>query len=82
MTGTGLDTLGAIEATIWQQLALCVATSRTWRTPVLATIDGERADARTVVLREIDERQRALLISPTSARRQRCTSSRRRTARW
>ena len=62
MTGR-LDTLGAIEAAIWQQLALCVADkSHPWRTPVLATIDGERADARTVVLREIDERQRALLI--------------------
>ena len=62
MTGR-LDTLGAIEAAIWQQLALCVADkSHPWRTPVLATIDGERADARTVVLREIDERQHALLI--------------------
>ena len=58
-----LETLGAIEAAIWQQLALCVVDkSHPWRTPVLATIDGERADARTVVLREIDERQHALLI--------------------
>ena len=62
MTGR-LETLDAVEAAIWEQLALCVVDkSHPWRTPVLATIDGERADARTVVLREIDERQHALLI--------------------
>lgn len=58
-----LSTLEAVEAAVWQQLAGCAADkSHPWRTPVLATIDGERADARTVVLREIDERQRQLLI--------------------
>lgn len=63
MTTDRLATLGAIEAAIWQQLALCIADkSHPWRTPVLATVDGERADARTVVLRELDERQKQLLI--------------------
>ncbi len=58
-----LATLGAVEAAIWQELGRCVADkSHGWRTPVLATVDGDRADARTVVLREIDERQRQLLF--------------------
>ena len=58
-----LATLGAVEAAIWHELGRCVADkSHGWRTPVLATVDGERADARTVVLREVDERQRQLLF--------------------
>jgi pyridoxamine 5'-phosphate oxidase len=58
-----LDSLAAIEEAVWQQLGACVGDkSHPWRTPVLATLDGERADARTVVLREIDARQKQLLI--------------------
>jgi pyridoxamine 5'-phosphate oxidase len=58
-----LSTLSAVEAASWFQLGACVADkSHPWRTPVLATIDGERADARTVVIREVDERQKQLLI--------------------
>lgn len=58
-----LATLGAVEAAIWQELGRCVADkSHGWRTPVLATVDGDRADARTVVLREIDERQKQLIF--------------------
>jgi hypothetical protein len=58
-----LVSLAAIEAEVWQQLASCVEDkTHPWRTPVLATVDGERADARTVVLREADARQRQLLI--------------------
>lgn len=62
MTGR-LSTLGAVEAAAWYQLGACVADkSHPWRTPVLATVDGDRADARTVVIREVDERQKQLLI--------------------
>ena len=58
-----LETLAAIEAAVWQQLGRCVTDkAHAWRTPVLATVDGERADARTVVLREVDARTRQLLI--------------------
>ncbi|MFT3956845.1 MAG: pyridoxamine 5'-phosphate oxidase family protein [Piscinibacter sp.] len=58
-----LDSLAAIEEAVWRQLSACIADkSHAWRTPVLATIDGERADARTVVLREIDARQKQVLI--------------------
>lgn len=58
-----LDSLAAVEAAIWHQLAGCVADkAHPWRTPVLATVDGDAADARTVVLREVDARTRQLLI--------------------
>ncbi|WP_298832130.1 pyridoxamine 5'-phosphate oxidase family protein [uncultured Piscinibacter sp.] len=58
-----LESLVAVEAEIWRQLALCVQDkTHPWRTPVLATVDGERADARTVVLREVDPRQKQMLI--------------------
>ena len=58
-----LESLAAVEAEVWRQLELCITDkSHPWRTPVLATIDGEAADARLVVLRELDARQRQLLI--------------------
>lgn len=58
-----LDSLAAIEEAVWQQLQHCAADkSHAWRTPVLATVGGDRADARTVVLREVDARQKQLLI--------------------
>jgi len=60
MSAPRLDSLPAIEARCWRELAACVAdTAHPWRTPVLATVDGERADARTVILREahVDTRE-------------------------
>jgi hypothetical protein len=58
-----LDSLAEIEAAVWHELFRCVADkTHPWRTPVLATVNGEEADARTVVLREIDTRTRQLLI--------------------
>ena len=58
-----LDSLAAVEAAVWQELARCVADkAHPWRTPVLATVDGDAADARTVVLREVDARARQLLV--------------------
>ncbi len=58
-----LASLPAVETAIWQQLAACINDkSHAWRTAVLATIDDERADARTVVLRELDAHAKRLLI--------------------
>ena len=50
-----LDSLAAIEAALWRELGAAPRNGdHPWRTPVLATTDGEVGDARTVVLREID----------------------------
>jgi hypothetical protein len=58
-----LASLEAIEATCWRELAAAVVQrDHPWRTPVLATFDGERADARTVVLRDFDDVRRELVI--------------------
>ena len=60
-----LATLQEVEAAVWMELALAVRDkAHAWRTPVLATIemgvDGPRAEARTVVLREVDASARTL----------------------
>lgn len=48
-----LATLGEIEAAVWQQLERATSDRHhAFRVPVLATVCGEAADARTVVLRE------------------------------
>jgi hypothetical protein len=58
-----LAALPAIAAEIWEQLAAAVQDrGHAWRTPVLATTDGTVADARTVILREVDARTRRLLF--------------------
>ena len=50
-----LTSLAAIEAEVWRQLALAAHDKHhAWRAPVLATVDGDAADARTVILREVD----------------------------
>jgi hypothetical protein len=56
-----LDSLEAIEAAVWQELAAAPHDPQHgWRTPVLATADGPLADARTVVLRHADRALREL----------------------
>ena len=58
-----LDTLAEIEAAVWRELALAVRHKRhPWRTAVLATVEGEVADARSVVLRDLEAESRTLLI--------------------
>ena len=58
-----LTTLPEIEAAVWERLGQAVTDkAHEWRTPVLATVNGDAADARTVVLREVNERQRQLLF--------------------
>ena len=58
-----VETLAEVEAEVWRQLALCAGDkTHPWRTSVLATINGEMADARLVVIREVDARQKQLLF--------------------
>jgi len=62
-----LSTLHEIEAALWQELERAARDkAHGWRTPVLATVDTRggalHADARTVVLREVDTAARQLLI--------------------
>jgi pyridoxamine 5'-phosphate oxidase len=58
-----LSTLEAIEAAVAQELHAAVHhKAHPWRVGVLATTDGDIADARSVVLREWDAAQRTLLI--------------------
>jgi pyridoxamine 5'-phosphate oxidase len=58
-----LETLSEIEAAAWMELARAASDrSHGWRTPVLATVDGAAADARTVVLREVDASSHTLLF--------------------
>jgi len=55
--------LDAIEAEIWRQLELATSDRQhAWRTPVLATVSDEAADARTVILREVNARDRQLFV--------------------
>jgi pyridoxamine 5'-phosphate oxidase len=57
------DDLPALEDAIWQELARAPRDkAHAWRCAVLATVDGEAADARTVVLRDADRATRTLLI--------------------
>jgi pyridoxamine 5'-phosphate oxidase len=63
MTTPRLESLTEIEAAVWRELTACVRDKQhAWRTPVLATTDGELADARTVVLREATPDERRLLV--------------------
>ena len=58
-----LRTLAEIEAAVWQELTRAPRDKHhEWRTPVLATVDESGADARSVVLREVDVRQRLLVV--------------------
>lgn len=58
-----LDDLGLIEASVWSNLAEAAqARDHPWRLAVLATTDGAVADARTVVIREVDVPARRLVI--------------------
>jgi len=60
---TRLDDLQAIEDAIWAELSRAPR-DRThgWRLGVLATTDGQSADARHIVLRDVDPAQRQLVF--------------------
>jgi pyridoxamine 5'-phosphate oxidase len=56
-------TLAAVEAAVWQELVHAAQDRRhAWRTPVLATGLADGADARVVVLREVDAPTRTLVF--------------------
>jgi pyridoxine/pyridoxamine 5'-phosphate oxidase len=58
-----MTTLELIQTEVWEQLAAATNDlQHPWRTPVLATINGHLADARTVVLREVDAPARRFMI--------------------
>ncbi len=58
-----LQELADIEAAIWHELALAAGDRQHgWHTPVLASAGADGVDARTVVLREVDEDAAALAI--------------------
>lgn len=60
---TRLDSLPAIESTLWSELQRAPRErGHPWRLAVLATTDGQAADARTVVLREVDAVRRELVF--------------------
>ncbi len=57
-----LSTLAEIEAEVWQQLERASHDKHhEWHTPVLATVNADEADARTVILREVDVAQKQLM---------------------
>lgn len=63
MTGARLESLAAIEAALWHELATAASNPQHgWRRLVLATRAGDAADARTLVLRELDTDERTLLF--------------------
>ncbi|MEO5690394.1 MAG: pyridoxamine 5'-phosphate oxidase family protein [Burkholderiaceae bacterium] len=71
-----LQELDEIEMSIWSELESCVATRQRstpgepeasrppheWRVAVLATVDDGQADARSLVLREVDAAERRLVF--------------------
>jgi len=60
---TRLASLDEIEAAVWHELhGAAFDKQHPWRTAVLATTDGEAADARTVILREVAVDERRLLV--------------------
>ena len=53
---TRLEGLSAIRTAVWRELSDATHDrAHAWRTPVLATINGDAADARVVILREVDK---------------------------
>lgn len=62
-TPARIASLADIEAAIWSELARAAVDKRhDWRTPVLASNDGTRPDARTVVLREVNVTAHTLVV--------------------
>jgi hypothetical protein len=58
-----LQELSAIEDAVWAELTLAPHhRSHEWRVGVLATVDGDAADARSVVLRDFETQTRTLPI--------------------
>ena len=57
------QTLAEVETAVWHELAQAVRDKdHAWHLAVLASVDGQGADARSVVLRDLDEATRTLLM--------------------
>ena len=65
MNATRLQTLPAIEAALWRELGAATRErGHEWRVAVLATVEAGAAEARCVVLREVEaERRRVVFYS-------------------
>jgi len=58
-----LEELDTIEQAVWQELSRAPRDrSHGWRVGVLATTDGQSADARSIVLRDVDPARRSLVF--------------------
>ena len=63
MSAMRLESLADIEAAVWRELGQALRDKQHgWRVAVLATVDGQGADARSVVLRDLDTASRTLLM--------------------
>ena len=63
MATARLDQLSQIEAAVWRELAVAVGSKQhAWRVAVLATLAGDSADARSVVLRDFEAQTQTLLM--------------------
>lgn len=60
---TRLERLEAIEDAVWSELSSAPRErSHGWRVGVLATTDGQSAEARSIVLRDVDAEKRHLVF--------------------
>jgi pyridoxamine 5'-phosphate oxidase len=60
---TRLASLPEIEAAVWRELSRAPTDKQhPWRTPVLATTDGNIGDARTVVVREVSADEKLITV--------------------
>jgi len=60
---TRIESLRLIDTACWNELARAARErEHEWRVMTLATVDGERAEARSVVLREVQADQRTLVF--------------------
>ena len=58
-----IESLGLIERTLWNELSQCVNDRQhPWRVMALATVEDQRAAARSVVVREVVAAQKQLLF--------------------
>lgn len=63
MAAARLESLHMVERACWLGLADAARDrDHAWRVMTLATVDGERADARSIVLRDIDEAGRRVIF--------------------
>ncbi len=58
-----IEDLQAIEDAVWSELSRAPReNAHGWRVGVLATVDGASADARSIVLRDVDAARRSLVF--------------------